>query len=163
MIQIDYKEILNDALARYGVLALQRDEISVQMTKQLEFIGATINMLSEEDARKFKARLAEAVKRTEAKDASLTESVRDVLRRAQGKFLTTSQVRDQLVNSGFDFSGYMSNPLASVSTTLRRMKPEEVEAADIRGVAAFKWIGPLPKFSERRQARLESEKARDVG
>jgi hypothetical protein len=51
MIQIDYKEILNDALARYGVLALQRDEISVQMTKQLEFISATMNMLSVEDAR----------------------------------------------------------------------------------------------------------------
>ena len=148
MSETDYKEILNQAIARYGVLLLHRAEISVQMARQLEFITATMNMLSEEESREFKARMAEAIKKGEAKDASLTQSIREVLQKACGKFLTVSQVRDQLVNSGFDFSDYMSNPLASVSTTLRRMKPEEVETAEIRGVAAFRWIGWLPMSDE---------------
>jgi hypothetical protein len=44
---------------------------------------------------------------------------------------------------GFDFSSYKSSPLASISTTLKRFKPEDVETAEIDGVAAYRWIGKV--------------------
>jgi hypothetical protein len=57
-----------------------------------------------------------------------------------GNWLTATNVRDHLVGLGFDFSGYSTNPLASVSTTLRRMKPEEVETTTVDGgVTAYQW------------------------
>jgi len=39
----------------------------------------------------------------------------------------------------FDFSGYRSNPLASISTALRRFKPSDVETTEIAGVTAYRW------------------------
>ncbi len=138
---IDYKKVLDEALTRYGLLTAQRDNIALELARQLEFIRATVNMLSDEERAQFKARMDEAYSSSQLKEASLTESVRLVLQRARGQFLTATQVRDHLVNSGFDFSSYLSNPLASVSTTLRRLKPEEVETTEVRGVAAYKWIG----------------------
>jgi hypothetical protein len=144
MTSIDYKEVLNDALTRYGELVTQRDNVAVEMAKQMEFIRATLNMLSDEETKEFKARVNEVYNNNQVREASLTESTRLALQAARGQFLTATQVRDRLVNSGFDFSGYLSNPLASVSTTLRRLKPEEIETAEVRGVAAYKWIGWMP-------------------
>ena len=81
--------------------------------------------------------LAEGLK---AKEASLKDAALKILHDAgPEQWLTTAQVRDRLVASGFDFSFYMSNPLASVSTTLRRMKPEEVDTAETEGVAAYRF------------------------
>jgi hypothetical protein len=73
------------------------------------------------------------------------------LKAAYGDWLTVTNVRDRLNKAGFDFSTYSSNPLASISAILRRMKPEEIEStvAD-GGVAAYRWkntkqlIGVVP-------------------
>src|SRR5207253_3001518 len=66
------------------------------------------------------------------------DEIKKVLQNAAANWLTAAQVRDRLVNSGFDLTLYASNPLASVSTTLRRMKPQEVESSEIEGVAAYR-------------------------
>src|ERR1700733_8350544 len=110
---IDYKEVLDQALARHGVLLAQREDLDVEIAKQSEFIRATLNMLSEEEAREFKDRMDTAVKNRQVREASLIESIRLILQKApRGQFLTATQVRDRLVNSGFDFSEYLSNPLS---------------------------------------------------
>jgi hypothetical protein len=153
-----YKEILEEALIRFGVLNTQKESLEVEITKQREFIVATVNMLSDDESAEFKARVAEALKTAEAREASLTESIRQILQKKHGSFLTAAQVRDHLVGSGFNFSGYMSNPLASVSTTLRRLKPEEVEIAEVRGVAAYKWVGGISATTEDKVAAIRSSK-----
>jgi hypothetical protein len=145
---IDYREVLHQALSRYGMLKLQRENLDVEIAKQLEFIRATVNMLSEKESKEFRHQIEEAIKRGKVKEAGLTESIRAILQNSRGQFLTATQVRDRLVNSGFDFSEYLSNPLASVSTTLRRFDSEEIEKTEVRGVAAYKWIRPPnpPRF-----------------
>jgi hypothetical protein len=152
MTHIDFKKLLEQSLEKYGGLKIRRDQLDAEMMKQMEFIRALVHMLSDEDRKEFKDRINEAFENSQIKEAGLTESIRLVLQRARDQFLTATQVRDHLVQSGFDFSEYSSNPLASVSTTLRRLKPEEVEAIEVRGVAAYKWIGwvkmnenPAPK------------------
>lgn len=141
MSHIDFKKLLEQSLQKYGALKISRDQLDSEMMKQMDFIRAVTHMLSDEDRKEFRDRINEAFENSRIKEAGLTESVRLVLQRARDQFLTAAQVRDHLVHSGFDFSEYSSNPLASVSTTLRRLKPEEVEAVEVRDVAAYKWIG----------------------
>ena len=76
-------------------------------------------------------------------EAGLTEAIRSVLKKNYRQWLTVTKVRDQLKSAGFDFSGYKSSPLASISTTLKRFKSEDVEAAEIDNVAAYRWIGKI--------------------
>ncbi len=141
MNETDYKSILEAALVKLGLLRVQQENIETEISKQREFVLATWNMLSEQESGEFKARMGEALKNDRANETSLTESVRLVLKSADGTLLTAVEVRDKLFSSGFDFSRYLSNPLSSVSTTLRRLTPEEVESVSVRGVAAYRWRG----------------------
>src|SRR5262249_30273560 len=72
----------------------------------------------------------------------LTEAVKDALKLAtiSRGFVTATQVRDHLLKAGFDFSRYSSNPLASVNTTLRRFKADEIETSETEsGVTCYRW------------------------
>jgi len=69
----------------------------------------------------------------------LADAVKNVLERAPRQWFTVAQVRDVLRDTGFDFSGYTSNPLSSVSTTLNRIKSRDIERAEIDGVNAYRW------------------------
>jgi hypothetical protein len=70
--------------------------------------------------------LAQTLKAWEISDAptitakTLTECCRDILAR-NGEWMTALQVRQGLHAAGFDFSGYTSNPLSSIHTTLKRI------------------------------------------
>jgi len=172
-----YKAILYDAFERYAELVKQRDAIMEELDKLSEFIEATINLLPESERTEFTNMMAVVAKIHVSRLSSLTEAVKQTLRDAAGEYLTAAQVRDRLISSGFDFSDYTSNPLASVSTTLRRMKPEDVKMIEHVGVATYRWVGtksygasnslanmmlaqseteqaiPPPKFSEKLKAR----------
>ena len=70
--------------------------------------------------------------------ASLVGAVRRTLRICYPIKLTCAQVRDQLRLGGFDFSSYESNPLPSVSTTLRRLKEAgEIACDESESVATY--------------------------
>jgi len=143
----DYKTILDDAFTKLGFAVTQRNNIEIEIIKLKQFIHATMNMLSDKDRGEFKKRMEELLKQEEANSSSLVEAVRRLLQVMQvNKWLTASEVRDQLISNGFDFSGYTSEPLASVSTTLKRMKPEEVETTLVGGVTAYRWKG-VRRFS----------------
>jgi hypothetical protein len=140
-----YQKILNDAVAKLTALAATRDTIEIELIKLRELIHATANMLSDDQQRSgYLAVLNTAMLRDGVRDASLVEAIRRVLQDARGKFLTATDVRDQLKTYGFDFSEYASNPLASISTTLRRFKQQDVLTKDIDGVAAYRWIFRFP-------------------
>ena len=76
--------------------------------------------------------------------ASLVGAVRRALRICYPAKLTCAQVRDQLRLGGFDFSAYESNPLPSVSTTLRRLK-EAGEVALDESVTVATYQAKRPK------------------
>jgi len=135
-----YMKILIAELEKLVKLMKQRGAIEVQSAKCEEFISATINMLSEEKRDEFRKTL-DAVKEVgKDRDANLTYAIRRILQEATG-YLTVSGVRDRLKEFGFDFSSYTSNPLASISTTLRRMKPEDVEVREAEGITMYRWKG----------------------
>jgi hypothetical protein len=154
----DYKAILADALAKYADLVCKRDDILVELQKLDEFIQATMNMLPDKDRDEFSVVFNEAAKRIIIQTTGLTDAIRKVLREApQGRYLTAAQVRDRLQASGFDFREYRSNPLASVSTTLRRLPPEEAETADINGVAGYRINQTLARTLAKAEAVRQSK------
>src|SRR5579859_3368960 len=114
----DYSTVAAKALIRYAQLVTQREELDIEIAKLNQFLRATINLLSDEDKQLYAATLAEVL----GSPVGLADAIRQVLKTNALKWLTVSEIRDRLKESGFDFSGYMANPLASVSTTIRRMK-----------------------------------------
>jgi hypothetical protein len=141
----DYKTVLSGAIERLRHLSNQQVEIDVEISKLWQFIWATVNMLPDEEQTQFITAADEAAKQYEAKSHSLTEAVRKVLENSPTEWFTTTQVRQRLTISGFDFSQYTSNALASVGTVLRRLVPREAKTTTIDGVTAYQWIKRFPR------------------
>lgn len=139
----DYRAILMSALNRLQEIIDQRDELEVESAKLQQFITATINMLPEDKSEEFTDALSMVLAEKHIKSYSLTQAIRNALQDANRRWLTVAQVRDKLFASGFDFSGYTANPLASVSATLKRAKPEDVESGVQGGVTVYRWKGAI--------------------
>jgi hypothetical protein len=132
----DYKSILTQALIEYGELDNRKHQITVEMERKFQFILATLNLLDEED----KAEFADVIRIVRGQAEGLSAAVRRVLTKAPGKWHTATSMRDELVESGFDFTGYTSNPLASVHAVMKRLKPEEFAMGSVDGVMAWRWV-----------------------
>jgi hypothetical protein len=138
MIDSEYAAILRNSLWKLRALIQQREETELEISKIRQFMRATLNMLPDNERQK----LEWALNMIDTKDvmvrAGLANAIRDVLGQFPKKWFTAAQVRDALQRSGFNFGGYTSNPLSSVSTTLRRFKSPDIEKTEIDGVAAYR-------------------------
>jgi len=133
----DYIAALNHAFRKFAELFHQKEQIEVELLKLRQYIHATLNMLPDEQRATYQQQLDELASEL----GGVTDAVRGIMRikGLSGGYLTATQVRDQLVNSGFSFTGYTSNPLATVNTILRRFaKSGEVEIKEIEGVSAYR-------------------------
>jgi hypothetical protein len=130
-----------DALNKFEELQRKRDAIEAEALKLEQLVLATANMLPDEQKDLLLRRMEIIQALTQLREGGLTDAIRAILQTAPD-WLTVTNVRDRLVSAGFDFSSYSTNPLASISTTLRRMKPEEVENTAVDGVAAYRWKQP---------------------
>ena len=94
-------------------------------------------MLPDEERAFFIAKLHEIDSDEETRSIGLKEAISRVLSANPLKAITATQVRDRLLESSFDFSNYTANPLASVSTTLKRMVGREATAIAVedRGIS----------------------------
>jgi hypothetical protein len=135
---LDYKSILDAAFVSLGIALQARDSAEIEIAKQKQFIAATLQMLSDEDRRHFAETLREVLEKHDSRTIGLSQATRRALSATEPKYLTVAQVRDYLMKSGFDFSYYTANPLASISTTLRRMTPDEVETTTVGTVTAYR-------------------------
>lgn len=151
----DYKTIIKNTLSRLAEIVRQREELDNEGAKLRQFLMATINMLPDEEREGFAQLLDTLARGLQASEEGLKEACLRVLRESK-QWLTATQVRDRLRTSGFNFDDYQSNPLASISTTLRRMKPEEVETSEADGVAAY-------RFNYREHERQQKVKAGALG
>jgi hypothetical protein len=139
-----YEQVLDMSLDNYIKLVEKRIETDYQLEKLQQFMYATIHLLSNEAAQRFLNKWQPWIERLNIRNASLTDSVRSVLRTSYPKKLTSSEVRDAVRNAGFDFSSYKSDPLPSVATTLRRLKDsEEIECDEFEGVAVYQAKAPI--------------------
>ncbi len=139
----DYKKLIDESFEKFMALFEQREGIDAELMKLRQFIYATINMLPDEERQAYNERLDNLANNS----GGLTDAIKDILKYAVtgGRFVTVSQIRDYLQKLGFDFSGYSSNPLASVNTVIKRMKPNDVETTTIDGVTAYRWIHRFPR------------------
>jgi hypothetical protein len=135
-----YIAVANDAMNKLEELQRQRDAIDAEALKLEQLVIATANMLRDEPKTLVLRRLAIVNALTQLREGGLTDAIRVILQAARGEWLTVTTVRDRLESAGFDFSTYTTNPLASISTTLRRMKAEDVDTKTTNeGVTAYRW------------------------
>ncbi len=139
----DYSKLVEKEFYKLEKLQRQRDDLEVEIAKSKQFIAATANMLDDEERENVLRAMAVVEKVEKIAQAGLTDAIRSVLKKNFKTWLTVTQVRDQLKSAGFDFSTYKSSPLASISTTLKRFKSEDVEPTEIEGVAAYRWVGNI--------------------
>ncbi len=151
--------LINGAFEKLEELQNDRETIEAETMKLEQLIAAAANMLPD-DARTLVIQRMEMLRElSRFRDVGLTDAIRSVLRQGSGDWLTATNVRDRLLSLGFDFTAYSTNPLASISTTLRRMKPEEVETTTVDGgVASYRWKRPslAEKVEAVRRFRLRS-------
>jgi hypothetical protein len=118
----------------------QRLATDGEILKSEQFISATANLLPESDRTLILDALETLQELYRLREVGLTDAIRGILKSSPGQWFTAANVRDRLIALGFDFSGYTANPLASVSTTLRRAKSEEMETTNVDGgVTAYRW------------------------
>ena len=144
----DYFEVAIGAMKKLDALRAQRETIDAEVVKLEQFVAATANLLSDEHKNLVLQKLELTQELSRVHERGLTDAVRVILRSTE-EWLTTTNIRDRLLNMGFDFSDYSSNPLASVSTVLRRLPSDEVERKSVEGVTVCRWKEtPMPSLKQ---------------
>ena len=122
MVGDEYIRIVGESLERFRLLSHHREQMDVELSKLRQFLYAALNMVSDDDAReKLEKEVTAVLQKTTASVASLAASIRRIFEEDSDTGYSIAGVRERLLESGFDFSSYKSNPLSSISTTLRRM------------------------------------------
>jgi hypothetical protein len=159
---MDYVKLVTDTLQEIRRLREEYFRIGDELSKRIQFVSATMPLLPNEEQERLQRDYREYKTEWDARgtgDGSLTRAIRRVLRNAaRGEPLTVAEVRDKLQATGFDFSNYKSNPLAAISTTLKRMgerdegnfKEGAIRAEKLDGVAIYSMYVPDKK---RKRAR----------
>jgi hypothetical protein len=119
---IDYYQLFCTLVDRWAELTQKRDQIDVEVSKVRQLIVATFSLLPQEKQRVFQAEI-DAID----EPAGLMDAIKLVFAGHKGEWLTVSNVRDYLLEMGFDFGHYRANPLASIGTTLKRMAATQLE------------------------------------
>lgn len=140
MDMVAYIKVVDDAFDKLEELQRRREALDAEAMKLEQLIAATANMLPD-NAKEIALKLLDARRElSRTRELGLTDATRLALKAKPSQWLTVSAVRDLLLAYGFDFSSYTTNPLASVSAVLKRMKNEEVEITTVDGgVAAYRW------------------------
>lgn len=152
----NYDQLLEGIFARMAQIMRERSDLDAETAKLTQLLHATANMLPDNQRNAILEKWTAFFEAQLNRETSLIDSVRKVVQEAGRGWLTVAQARDRLIASGFDFSGYVSNPLASVSATLIRLKDKrEVETTTIEGVAAYRWDQRAAKLRRRKAAHIE--------
>jgi cysteinyl-tRNA synthetase len=138
---VDTMQIIRDA----------REDLKQEVTKRMQaerrvaelrmLLRTLVKFMPEESERQKVLKEIEWARR---KAPSLAAAISDILVRRKD-FMTSNQIRDSLVQSGFDLEEY-SQPLGAIMTVLNRLKEHgnvQREKGKNRTVA-FKWKFPAP-------------------
>lgn len=131
----DYKAILQQAIDEFSGLMKIRETVDFKLAQKEQFIRATLYQLPDSDRALFEGWADKWTNNA----VGLAASIRATLSTSPRKWFTATEVRDALLKAGFDFENYASNPLASIHSSLKRLKPEEAEMTTMDGVMAWRW------------------------
>ena len=140
-----YEQILDKSLDKFISLVEEKNRIEDELEKMRQFAHATINLLSDEAAARYEEKWKPFTDKLVSRVTSLRDSIKNILIKSYPAKLTAAQMRDKLRAEGFDFSSYKSDPLPSVSTTLRRLREDGVIGyEDFEGVTVYQAKPPAP-------------------
>jgi hypothetical protein len=145
--------MFTELMERRAKLTRQRDEAEVELTKMKQLIQSVFAMLSEDQQKANQ----QAIDDMEAESGGIQDAIKLVFSKHQGDWLTVSNVRDYLIDIGFDFRRYKANPLASIGTTLKRMADTNYVESKPSGSGAMIYVrhDPLYKLAAPGSAALE--------
>jgi hypothetical protein len=116
---IDYFAMFSDLVKRHNELSQRRNDIDLEIAKLTQLILATFPLLPAEKQALFQTEIEEL----EAQSTGLSNAIKLVFSNRKGEWLSAVKVREHLNTMGFDLTQYRANPLASITTTLKRMAP----------------------------------------
>jgi hypothetical protein len=119
-----YLKAINDGIKEYKGLSKQKKSLETRMQKVLQLIAANVNMLPDAQQELFISQLMEMTP-----PSGLREAIIRVLAKTEN-WLSPTEIRDMLVESGYDFAG-QANPLASIHTTLKRLVDAEEAISNV--------------------------------
>ncbi|HEY0701159.1 MAG TPA: hypothetical protein VGD60_00180 [Candidatus Acidoferrales bacterium] len=136
----DYKAQLDAIFERVAEIIREKSDLDAEASRLTQLMHATANMLPAKERNEVVDKWTAMFQTQLTREGSLSDAVRKVF--ASTNFrerLTVAQVRDRLIASGYDFTAYLSNPLASVSATLGRLKDKgELLSDAVEGVAVYR-------------------------
>jgi hypothetical protein len=135
----DYNKLVLDGLAEMDLIYDEHERLENELVRLEQFILAAANFVDSGLQNIIKARFQTMRERESIRKVGLGEAIKLVLRNASDP-ISVSEIRDRLSRGGFDFSGYKSNPLASISTTVTRLyesKTANVHKFETKGVATY--------------------------
>lgn len=127
-----YKLAFQTARIELDRLLEQRDEVERRISQLKQTIVALAPLAEEED-------LVTELARAWMGALGLTDAIREVLR-SETKPVTALEVKDRLIKTGADLSGY-KNALGSIHTVLRRLveSKEATAGTDKEGSTTYEW------------------------
>jgi hypothetical protein len=129
-----YRQQIGRALRDLMQCVKEKREIDQRMSKLRSLIVANANLLPEAERAVFTRRANESF-------AGFTDSIREIFR-THVNGLTPIQVRDKLLELGFDLNS-QSNPMASIHSVIRRLESagEIEERRNLEGEKTFRLTG----------------------
>src|SRR5438105_2530869 len=131
---IDYLQMFSELMTRRIELIQQRDDIAVEIVKVNQLLTAVFPLLPEGKQKSYK----ETMEKIDADSSGLQDAIKLVFSTHKGEWLTVSNVRDRLMEMGFELRHYQANPLASIGTTLKRMVPAQLESMTSEGGTLYR-------------------------
>jgi chromosome segregation ATPase len=133
----DLRETVSKLRKELQKLCKERAFIEQQLANVNMALNSLARGIQDKQEREEVLKEVEAARR---KPAGLTEAVSDFLRSTHAS-MSANEVRSWLERQGFDLSDY-SQPLATISVTLRRLKDRgRVKATHVGREVTYKWIG----------------------
>lgn len=135
----DYEHLLDETFKRMLPLTEQIEQAESELLKLKQLASATGNMVSDEAWERISEKHLKLFVKLQSRETSLTESIRSALQSIYPKWQKVGDVKALLLESGFDFGSYSSNPLSSISTALRRLSAAgEIEFHKFQHIDAFR-------------------------
>jgi hypothetical protein len=135
-----YEKAFDKGLSELGELLRHRREIDGKISQLRDIILVLYEKTGSSKARRGK--LMDFFGQLDVGTPRLTDAVKDALYTAHPRKLPAIHVKELMEVRGFDFAN-LTNPLASVHSTLRRLAGQgEVGSGSQRGVAMYWWQGP---------------------
>jgi hypothetical protein len=133
----DVDKAIDNRLSELEELCKQRDFVE----RQLVQLNIALRSLARDTKNENKRKEAlKGIKKARRKPAGLTEAISESLRAMPHDSFSASEVREWLEREGFDLSDY-SQPLATISVTLRRLaESERVKAIRKGRNVTYQWI-----------------------